>query len=162
MPAHIAGALILDAAGAQALHVPYKGASESANAVIGRQVDFAITINSVSMPQVTAGLAIPLAVTGPRRNPRLPNVPTLAEAGMPDVTVVSFGGVSVPAGTPVPVVKRIGEALATVLARPAVRNRLEANGALAMPGTPQEYTEALQDEIERTAKIMRSLKLQPQ
>jgi len=97
-PAHMGAELILKSTGVQALHVPYKGASESANAVLGKQVDFALTISSVSLPHIAGGKLKALAITAPTRNPRLPDVPTLAEAGIPGVTLVSFGGLSLPAG----------------------------------------------------------------
>lgn len=161
-PAHMAAELMLSTAGVEALHVPYKGASESANAVLGKQVDFALTISSVSLPHVLGGKALGLAVTGARRNPRLPQVPTLAEAGLPGVVVASFGGLSVPAATPAPVVKRIEEALAKVLAQPEVRARLEANGGVVSPSTPQEYADNLRSEIALTERMMKSAKLEAQ
>jgi tripartite-type tricarboxylate transporter receptor subunit TctC len=161
-PAHMGAALILKAAGAKALHVPYKGASESASAVVGRQVDFALTISSVSLPYIQGGKLVPLAVTGPKRNPRLPNVPTLAEAGLPGVTLVSFGGLSVPTGTPAPIVKKIEDALAKALASPDVRRKLEANGALVQPGTPEEYTQDLKAEVALTEKMMHTANIQAQ
>lgn len=160
-PAHMGGELLLNTAGADALHVPYKGASESANAVMGRQVDFALTISSVSMPHINGGKMVPLAVSGPQRNPRLPNVPTLAEAGIA-VTLVSFGGLSVPAGTPAPIVRRIADALDAALAQPEVRRRLEANGGMVAPAGSEAYTEALRAEIAQTDKMMKLAKLEPQ
>ena len=148
--------------GVEALHVPYKGASESANAVAGKQVDFALTISSVSLPHLAANRATALAVTGAKRNPRLPHVPTLAEAGVPGMAVTSFGGLSVPAGTPAPIVKRIEEALAKVLANPDVRAKLEANGGVVSPSTPQEYTDSLKAEIVLTERMMKSARLEAQ
>ncbi|MBK6005596.1 tripartite tricarboxylate transporter substrate binding protein [Ramlibacter ginsenosidimutans] len=154
-PAHMGAELILSSAGAKALHVPFKGATESANAVMSKQVDFALTLSSVSLPFIQAGKLVPLAVTAPRRNPRLPDVPTLAEAGIPNVTLVSFGGLSVPAGTPAPIVKKIGNALEQALAKPDVRARLEANGASVVPAMGAEYAKDLQAEIGLTEKMMR-------
>ena len=161
-PAHMGAELILNAAGVKALHVPYKGASESAGAVVGKQVDFALTISSVSLPYIQAGKLVPLAVTGPARNPRLPKVPTLAEAGLPGITLVSFGGLSVPTGTPAPVVKKIEDALAKALASPEVRAKLEANGGLVLPATGEEYTQDLKAEIALTEKMMRTAKIEAQ
>lgn len=161
-PAHMGAELILNATGAKALHVPYKGASESANAVMGKQVDFALTLSSVSLPHIQGGKMTALAVSGPRRNPKLPNVPTLAEAGIPGVTLVSFGGLSVPAGTPAPVVKKIGDALAKALAQPETRAKLEANGAMVVPGSSEEYVENLKAEIALTEKMMRVANIEAQ
>ena len=154
-PAHMGAELLLNASGAKALHVPFKGATESASAVVSRQVDFALTLTSVSLPFIQSGRLVPLAVTGPKRNPRLPQVPTLAEAGVPNVSLVSFGGLSVPAGTPAPVVKKVGDALEQALARPDVRAKLEANGALVVPAPGAEYARDLAAEIALTEKMMR-------
>ncbi|HEU0202227.1 MAG TPA: tripartite tricarboxylate transporter substrate binding protein [Burkholderiaceae bacterium] len=161
-PAHMGAELLLNATGAQALHVPYKGASESAQAVMGKQVDFALTILSVSLPHVESGKLTPLAVAGPRRNPRLPNVPTLAEAGIGDVSLVSFGGLSVPKGTPEPIVKRIADALNKALARPDVQAKLDALGSTVAPSTAEEYIASLKAEIALTEKMMQVAKIEPQ
>jgi tripartite-type tricarboxylate transporter receptor subunit TctC len=161
-PAHMGAELMLGSAGVQALHVPYKGASESVNAVLGKQVDFALALASVAMPQIQAGKLVALAVTGPRRNPRLPQVPTLAESGVGGVQLVSFGGLSLPAGTPAPVTKKISDALHKALAQPEVRAKLEANGSLVVPSSPEEYAQNLQAEIVLTEKMMKVVKLEPQ
>lgn len=161
-PAHMGAELMLNMAGADVLHVPYKGASESATAVIGKQVEFALTISSVAMPHITAGRLMPLAVTGPQRNPRQPGTPTLAESGWTGLQVTSFGGLSVPAGTPAPIVKRISEALSKALATPEVRAKLEAQGGAVAPSSPEEYRDALFAEIGLTEKMMKSAKLEAQ
>ena len=161
-PAHMGAELILRSTGVQALHVPYKGASESANAVLGKQVDFALTISSVSLPHIQGGKMKALALTAPTRNPRLPDVPTLAEAGIPGVTLVSFGGLSLPAGTPAPIVQRIEEALHKALADPAVRAKLEANGAAVVPSKREEYARNLETEIALTEKMMKVAGITPQ
>lgn len=159
-PAHMGGELILATAGVQANHVPFKGATESINAVIGKQVDFALAISSVALPQVQAGKALALAVTGPQRHPRMPQVPTLREAGLA-VTLQSFGGLSVPAGTPAPVVARIGDALNKVLALPEVKAKLEVNGGQAAPSTPEQYTDLMRAEIGLAEKMMKAARLEP-
>lgn len=161
-PAHMAAELMLGMAGADALHVPYKGASESATAVIGKQVEFALTISSVAMPHINAGRLQALAVTGSQRNARQAQTPTLAESGWPGLSITSFGGLSVPSGTPAPVVKRIAEALNKALATPEVKARLEAQGGTVAPSSPEEYRDALQAEIGLTEKMMKSAKLEAQ
>ena len=161
-PAHMGAEMMLNLAGAEALHVPYKGASESVTAVIGKQVDFALAISSVAMPHINAGRLQPLAVTGGQRNARQPNTPTLAESGWPGLSITSFGGLSVPSGTPAPVVKRIAEALNKALATPEVKARLEAQGGTVAPSSPEEYRDALQAEIGLTEKMMKSAKLEAQ
>ena len=161
-PDHMGAELMLSMAGANVLHVPYKGASESATAVLGKQVDFALTISSVAMPHIAAGRLVPLAVSGPQRNPRQPHTPTLIEAGWPGLQLTSYGGLSVPAGTPAPIVKRLSDTLAQVLAQPEVRARLEANGGSVAPASPEAYRDLLQAEIGLTEKMMKSAKLEAQ
>jgi len=161
-PAHLGAEMMLSVGHAQATHVPFKGASESLNAVIGRQVDFALTILSVSLPQVKAGKVTALAVTGPRRNSALPDVPTLAEQGLPGVDLVSFGGLAVPAGTPAPIVRRINEALHEALARPEIRAYLDRLGVQPAPSGAQEFADDMKAEMARTEKMMKAAKLDPQ
>jgi tripartite-type tricarboxylate transporter receptor subunit TctC len=160
-PAHMGAELMLAAAGVEATHVPYKGATESTNAVIGKQVDFALAITSVALPQIDNGKLVALAVTSPKRHARLPAVPTLTEAGVP-VTLVSIGGLSVPAGTPQPIVQRIADTLNKVLARPDVKARIDALGGQTAPSTPQEYAAALRAEIGLTEKLMAAARLEAQ
>lgn len=161
-PAHMASELMLSMAGVEVLHVPYKGASESVNAVIGKQVDYALVISSVAMPQITAGRLMPLAVTGPQRNARQPGTPTLAESGWPGYQVTSFGGLSVPAGTPAPIVKRLSDALSQALANPEVKAKLEAQGGTVAPASPEDFRDALFAEIGQTERMMKSAKLEAQ
>lgn len=161
-PAHMGAELILSMANAQALHVPYKGASESTNAVMGKQVDFALAISSVAMPHIAGKRLVPLAVTGPQRNARQPDTPTLAESGWTGLHITSFGGLSVPTGTPAPVVKRLSDALAQVLVQPEVRQKLEAQGGTVAPSSPEELRDALQAEMGLTERMMKSAKLEAQ
>ena len=161
-PAHMGAELILSMANVQALHVPYKGASESTNAVMGKQVDFALAISSVAMPHIAGKRLVPLAVTGPQRNARQPDTPTLAESGWTGLHITSFGGLSVPTGTPALVVKRLSDALAQVLAQPEVRQKLEAQGGTVAPSSPEELRDALQAEMGLTERMMKSAKLEAQ
>jgi len=161
-PAHMGAELMLTIAGVDVLHVPYKGASESTAAVMGKQVDFALAITSVAVPHISSGRLTPLAITGPQRNPRQPNTPTLAESGWSGFQVTSFGGLSVPAGTPQPVVNRIREALSKALVMPEVRTKLEAQGGMVAPLSPEEYQQALEAEIGMTERMMKAAKLQAQ
>jgi tripartite-type tricarboxylate transporter receptor subunit TctC len=160
-PAHMASELVLHTAKAEALHVPYKGASESVNAVMGKQVDFAVTVTSVSLPHVKSGKLIPLAVTSASRNPLIPNVPTLSESGVA-VTLTSFGGLSVPAGTPPAVTQRIADALQVALSRPEVKNKLESLGGRVTPSTSQEFVDALRAEIDQTEQMMKFANVEAQ
>ncbi|MDE2605471.1 MAG: tripartite tricarboxylate transporter substrate binding protein [Burkholderiales bacterium] len=160
-PAHLAGAMLLSAAGAQALHVPFKGANESTRAVMGGQVDFALALSTVALPFIKSGQLVPLAVSGDHRVAALPKVPTMREEGIP-VSVSSFGGLSVPRGTPAPIVKRIGDALTQAMARPNAQARIEAIGGQFNPETGTEYAQDLRQEIPLTESMMRAANLQAQ
>ena len=160
-PAHMGAELMLQAAGLTANHVPFKGASESVNAVIGKQVDFALAITSVALTQIKSGKVIPLAITAAQRNPVLPQVPTLVEQGLAGAVVVSFGGLAVPAGTPAPIVARINEVLRATLAKPDVKAAIESQGSTPAPSTAQEYAELMRAEIDKTERMMKAARLEP-
>ena len=103
-----------------------------------------------------------MAVFSPQRNARLGEVPTLAEAGVPGIALVSFGGLALPKGTPAPVVNKVRDALAKALATPEVRERLEASGASVVPSTPEEFAKSLQAEIALTEKMMKAANIEAQ
>lgn len=155
-PSHMGAAQLLASTDTRALHVPYKGASESTNAVAGKQVDFAIALVGSSMPLIRSGKIKPLAVLSPQRNPVLKDVPTIAEAGLDGIALVSFSGLSVPKATPEPVQQKIRAALAKALAMPEVRAKIEASGATLVPSTPAQFSDALLAEIALTERLMKS------
>ena len=160
-PAHMAGALVMSVAGADALHVPFKGANESTQAVIGRQVDYALALSTVVIPHIQSGRLLALAVSGKTRLPALPNVPTLMESGI-NTSVTSFGGLSVPAGTPAPIVARISDALQKAMHNPKAKERMDGLGGQFTPGNSAELTEAFRQEIPLTEAMMRAAKLEAQ
>jgi len=160
-PSHLGVELLLSAAGVKATHVPYKSAGESVNAVIGKQVDFAMPILGVAYPQVRAGKLRALAVCGAHRSPVLPSVPTLAEAGMAGVDLSSWGGISVPAATPDAIATRIADAVQRAIAQPPVVQALERNGGRADPSNAATYQLAFQQEMTRTRDIMRKTGIKP-
>ncbi len=161
-PSHLGVELLLAALGAQATHVPYKGASELVNAILGNQVTFGTPILSVAYPQIQGGKLRALAIAGAERNPKLPGVPTLAELGVKGVELTSWGGVSVPAATSDAVAARIRAAFEKALAMPAVQAGLTENGGQASPLPAPEYTRGFTKEMQLTEAMMRQAKLQPQ
>ena len=161
-PSHMGTALLLAATNTDALHVPFKGASESTNAVLGKQVDFAIALVGAALPQIQGGKLKALAVLSNKRNARLGSIPTLADAGVPGVALYSFGGLSVPKGTPAPVVEKVRDTLAKALAMPEVSSKLESTGATVLPSSPEEYVESLRAEIGMTEKLMKAAKIDAQ
>lgn len=161
-PSHLGMELFLKEAGIEATHVPYKGASEAVNAVLGDQVEFSMPIFGVAYPQVQAGRLKALAVANTQRNARLPDVPTLAEKGVANVNLVSWGGVSLPAGTPEPIIKQVHSALHQALQDPKVAEALVALGSRISPSTREEYGKNFESEMAVTETIMKRLEMAPQ
>jgi tripartite-type tricarboxylate transporter receptor subunit TctC len=161
-PAHMAAELMLSAAGVTATNIPFKGASESLTAVIGKQVDFAMIFTTVALPQVKAGKVAVLGVTSATRIPVAPEIPTLIEQGLTDVEIIGFGGLAVPAGTPPAIINRIYEVMREALARPDIRARMEAQGNPPRLAGPEEFTAAMRAEIALTEKMMKAARLEAQ
>ncbi|MBV7454443.1 tripartite tricarboxylate transporter substrate binding protein [Acidovorax sp. sif1233] len=160
-PSHLGVEMLLSVAQAEATHVPYKGASEIVNAVMGQQVTFGAPITSVAYANIQAGKLRALAVTGPRRNPKLPGVPTLAELQVPGVELTSWGGVSVPTGTPDAIVARVRSALDAALRQPAVVSALEEQGGQVFVQDSEAFTRAFGKEIAFTETMMKRARLEP-
>ena len=160
-PSHLGVELFMKSAGIQATHVPYKGASELVHAVMSNQVTFGMPIFSVAYPQVQAGKLTALAVAGKERNAALPEVQTLAEQGMDDVELSSWGGLSLPAGTPDSIANRIHAVFAKALNDPSVTSALTALGSKGNPSTSEEYVQTFKREISFTREMMDMAGLEP-
>jgi tripartite-type tricarboxylate transporter receptor subunit TctC len=160
-PSHLGVELFLNAAGIRATHVPYKGASELVNAVLGGQVSFGMPIFAVAYPHVKAGKLRALGVAGAKRNANLPDVRTLAEQGLQGVELTSWGGLSLPAGTPDPIAARVYEVFSSILKEPRVVASLTELGSQVTPSTPQDYLQVIRNEIAVTDRMMKSAKISP-
>jgi tripartite-type tricarboxylate transporter receptor subunit TctC len=161
-PAHLGAELLLYTTQSKATHIPFKGAVESVNALIGRQIDFTFAISQVGLPHVKSGRLVALAVTGSQRNGQLPNIPTLQEQGWPDLVLVSFGGVSVPAGTSAEIRQKIFLAVHETLSMTTVREKLVASGSLPAASSSDEFIDQLRREVNQTSRMMKIAKLEPQ
>ena len=159
-PSHLGVEMMLTSAGAQATHVPYKGASELVNAVMGDQVTFGAPIFSVAYPLIKAGHLRALAVAGPKRNPTLPDVPTLAETGIKGAELTSWGGISVPADTPDPVVEKIRAAFQQALTQPKVIAALQQQGGLVDIQDSASYVQGFKHEMRFTEAMMKKVGLE--
>jgi len=161
-PSHLGVEMMLSSAQASATHVPYKGASELVNAVLSNQVTFGMPILSVAYPQIVSGNLKALAIAGRARNAMLPKVPTLEELGLPGVELTSWGGISVPAGTPDAIADRIQNAFEQALKQPSVKTGLLNAGGQITPLPPTAYTRSFLDEMALTEKMMKRAGLSPQ
>jgi len=156
-PSHLGVTMMMRSASVTAEHVPYRGAHAIVMALLGKEIDFGLPILSVALSHVQGGELVALAVAAKQRNPSLPDVPTLEEAGVREAALESFGGLSVPAGTPTAIVSRIHEALSAALDDPAIVERLESMGmSKVKTSTPEAYAELLRGEIGKTEHMMQA------
>ena len=135
---HLAGALFAARAGYNGIHVPFRGAAQGVPAVLSGSVEFSLDNLASWMPVLGEGRARGLAVTSAERWPTLPEVPTMAEAGMADFVVTSWAAIIAPIGTPRPVVDRLSAAFRAAAAQPAVQARMLQSGGRAVWTSPEE------------------------
>jgi len=142
---HLGSELLQQEAGIKMLHVPYKGAAPAMTALIGGEIQVFSGDLPAILPFVSKGVKI-LAVNGASRVETLPNVPTTAELGLPNVRVESNYGIVAPTGTPAAITQKVHEALVKVLANPEVRKQLVGQGAIPLTSTAQEYRQLMDQE----------------
>ena len=152
---HMAAELFKSVAGVDIVHVPYKGGGPALVDTIGGQVDMSFPVLSAAAPHVKAGKLRALGVTGPKRSPLMPDVPTLAESGAPGYSFETWFMAFVPAGTPAAVINKLNASLNKTLNSPAVKERMVKEGFDPMPGTPQEARTRLQKEMPVWAKLVK-------
>ncbi len=152
---HLIGELFKSSAGIDLLHVPYKGEVDGFNAMMSGQVDMMLGSTSAASQLVKAGRLKGLAVTTPRRDPAVPDLPTVAEAGAPDLTFEIFFGMLAPAGTPAPIVAKLAEAMKVAVADPSYRETMAKAGVIATSSSPDEFRALLTRHNERWKDIIR-------
>ena len=157
---HLAGELFASMAGVQMTHVAYKGGGPALTDVMSGHVPVFFASLASSLPFIKDGKLRPLAVTGKARAPALPQLPTVAEAGLPGYEVYEWNAVFVPAGTPAPVADRLSKEFAATLKDPEVRGRLEALGAEVIGSTPAELDGFRRAEIAKWTKLAKDNKIQ--
>ncbi|WP_313280844.1 Bug family tripartite tricarboxylate transporter substrate binding protein [Delftia tsuruhatensis] len=152
---HIAAEMFKDAAGIELTHVPYKGSAAALVDLVSGQVQMSFDTMPSVIGQIKAGKLRALGVTSPRRNAQLPQVPTLAEAGLPGVEIGAWYGIYMPAATPRAVQARVHDEVNKVLALPETRTRLEAVGAELQPMGQAEFIALHNAEYQRFGEIIR-------
>jgi tripartite-type tricarboxylate transporter receptor subunit TctC len=138
-PPHMIGEMFKQRAGIDIVHVPYKGTAAALTDIMGGQVELTFENPSVIIPLVQAGKLKALGVTGDTRNPTIPDVPTMIEAGLPDFVSMSFTGLVAPAGTPEPIIKQLSDVLRPGLASPEMQAMMKKLGVIPRPGTPADF-----------------------
>jgi tripartite-type tricarboxylate transporter receptor subunit TctC len=149
---HLSGELFRSMAGINIVHVPYKGGAPALNALISGEVQVSFT-SSAAIPHAKAGRIKTIAVTGSKRTPIAPNVPTIGESGVPGYEVVGWYGMAAPAQTPRPVIQKLNATINKVL--PELRERYEALGMDIAGGTPEAFGAFLVKEREKWARVVK-------
>lgn len=159
---HLAGELFKKQSGANILHVAYKGTTPGLNDVLGGTVPMILGNLPALLPHIQSGKLRPLAVTDPTRASALPEVPTLAEAGVPGVAVTSWYGVLAPRQTPAPVLAQLARDITQIFNAPATKTQLEKQGLSVWITTGPAFGEVIRKEAATWAPIIKSRKIEPQ
>ncbi|WP_151448668.1 Bug family tripartite tricarboxylate transporter substrate binding protein [Lacisediminimonas profundi] len=146
---HLSGELFRQATGIHILHVPYKGANLGLQAVMSGEVDFMFDNFPSIQGQISGQRLRALAVTGKSRSPRLPDVPTMSEAGVPDFHITGWFGLVGPAGMPVDIRDKLQQTIAAILKRPDVQERFQQQGGSTGGTTPSQFDAFIQSEIKK-------------
>ena len=153
--AHLAGELFKTMTGVDMVHVPYKGAQPALTDVIAGQCHVMFATSASVIPYIKAGRLRALAVTTAQRSPSVPELPTIAESGVPGFEAITWHGIVVPSATPPSTVNRLNRAINDVLAQKDLVERLNALGAEIAGGSPQEFAAYIQREIPKWAKVVK-------
>jgi len=153
--AQLAAVLYESMAGVRMVHVPYKGVAPALVDLMSGEVQLMFGTLVAILPHIKAGRLRALAVTGRNRSALLPEVPTLAESGLPGYEAGSWYGILAPAGTPSAIVGRLNAEINNAIWQPEVRERLAAEGAEVIGGTPEEFAVHIRSELARMKKLVR-------
>jgi len=156
---HLAAALFIAIARIDMTHVPYKGGGPAMTGVMSGEASVMFPTMQSVMPLVKSGRLRPLAISTAARSPAVPDIPTIAEAGVPGYDATGWYGMLAPAGTPQAVIERLHAEVVKILTTPDLRNRLAAEGAVAVGNTPAQFDNFIRSEIAKWAKIIRDLKI---
>jgi len=157
---HLSMELFRSMAGITITHVPYKGTGPATVDVVAGQVQLSMPNLLTAMPHIKGGTLRALGVTGPRRASGLPNVPTIAEAGLPGYESVQWYGLMAPAGTPAPIVARLHLEIAKSLASAEMQAAMATEGADAVGNKPQEFTAFIKSEIDKWSKVVKTARIE--
>jgi tripartite-type tricarboxylate transporter receptor subunit TctC len=152
---HLSGEMLKADAGVDILHVPFRGGADTVNQIMGGRVDVGMNNLPSAIALIRAGQLRALAVTGPVRAAVLPEVPTVAESGLPGYAATAWFGVQAPARTPQPVITRVNVELNAIIADRPTRERAEDLGARLRGGSPAEFADYIREEGERWAAVIR-------
>ena len=158
---HLTAELLNQVAGISAVHVPYKGGAACQTDIMGGQVDISFQNLGAVTNYIRGNRMKALAVTAKARNPQLPNVPTTAEGGFPDLVVTSWQAAAAPAKTPREIVAKLNDATVKALRSPEVRERMSQIGFDVVASTPEEFGSFMKQEVERWTEVVKRGGIKP-
>jgi len=153
---HLAGEMLKQRSGAALTHIPYKGGGQALQDVLGGQIPLVYTAIAGALQSVKAGRVNAIAVSSARRDPALPNVPTMKESGYPDMVVDSWVALLAPAKTPTAIIDRLQKETAAALAQPEVRDRLLGLGITPVGNTPEEFGAQWRADLAKFEAVVKS------
>jgi len=159
---HLSGELFKLSQQLDLVHIPFNGSAPAVASALAGHTPIAFTVITPAVPQVKAGLLRALAVTTPKRSPALPDVPTLAEAGLPDQEADTMQGILVPAGTPNEIVTLLHREILDAMAQPDVKEKMAALGFEPVASTPDEFAARVRVEIPKWGKVIRDANIKPE
>jgi tripartite-type tricarboxylate transporter receptor subunit TctC len=157
---HLAGEMFNTAAGVRITHVPYKGTGPALTDLLGGQIQ--LMFNDTALPQVKTDKLRALAVTGRKRWPQMPEVPTLSELNIPGYETYNFFGILAPAGTPAPILARLNAELVAIMKDPAMQAWMQERGAEARSSTPDDFAAFIRRDLAKWAKVVKDVGIQPE
>ena len=159
---NLAGELLNMMAGVSIVHVPYKGTAPALTALLSGEVDITFDNLLIVLPQIKAGRVRPIAATGDARSKLLPELPTMAESGLPGYSATGWYGLLAPIATPKDIVARLNTEFTRALRSPDVSERLNSTAAEPAPGTPEQFAAFIRSETDKWAKVVRATNMKPE
>ena len=158
---HMAGELLKNLTGVDIVHVPYKGSTGARNDILGGQIQILFDSVPTMAPQIKAGMVRALGTSGKVRSPILPDVPTMAEAGVPGFNATLWVGFMAPAGTPKPIVDKLHDEITKILRRPDIKQAWEKTGATPIVMTQPEFKSFMESQVAKWAEVIKTNRIAP-
>jgi tripartite-type tricarboxylate transporter receptor subunit TctC len=158
---HMAGELLRNLAGVDIVHVPYKGSTGARNDILSGQIQMLFDSVPTMAPMIKAGLVRALGTTGKTRSPTLPDVPTIAEAGVPGFNATLWVGFMAPAATPQPVVDKLNREITRIVAQPAIKEAWEKTGATPITMTQTDFKVFMDGQVAKWANVIKANNIPP-
>jgi tripartite-type tricarboxylate transporter receptor subunit TctC len=158
---HMAGELLKNLTGIDIVHVPYKGSTGARNDILGGQIQILFDSVPTMAPQIKAGLVRALGTSGKTRSPILPDVPTMAEAGVPGFNATLWVGFMAPAGTPKPIVDKLHDEITKILRRADIKQAWDKTGASPLVMTQPEFKTFMEAQVAKWAEVVKTNRITP-